>query len=255
MIARSLEYRIDLVTALLSKELRVRYKRTVLGYAWSLLNPLAMACIYFVLVTKIFAVSIDKYPLVLVAGLFPWQWIANSVLASSMIFVGNAGLIRRTSFPRAVLVLSASLNDMIHFLASVPVIIGVMLWHGVYPDARWLLFFPVLLLIQWAIVVGIGFVLASCNVFLRDLERLVAIGVTIWFYLTPVIYTRDMLGRHSDLLKLNPVTGVVLAWRSLFMGAPIDLAMLGWSVLWAIAILPCGYFLYRKMQWRFAELV
>jgi len=256
VIARSIEYRRDLVAALLTKELRARYKRTVLGYAWSLLNPLAMAAIYFVLVTRIFDVKVENYSLVLVAGLFPWQWIANSIMSSSMVFVGNAGLIRRTSFPRAVLVLSTSLNDLVHYLASVPVILGFMLWFRIIPDARWLLLLPILLVVQWAIILGIGFIVASANVFFRDLERITTIGVTIWFYLTPVIYTREMIaGKHEWLLYANPVTGVLLGWRSLFMGEPIDLVLLACSAAWAVVLSSAGYMFYRRVQWRFAELV
>lgn len=256
MIARSIEYRWDLVAALLTKELRARYKRTVLGYAWSLLNPLAMAAIYFVLVTRIFDVKVENYALVLVAGLFPWQWVANSVMSSSMVFVGNSGLIRRTSFPRAVLLISTSLNDLVHFLASVPVILGFMLWFRIYPDARWLVLLPALLVIQWAIILGIGFMVASANVFFRDLERITTIGVTIWFYLTPVIYTRDMItGKHAWLLYANPVTGVLLAWRSLFMGESVDLVLLCGSAFWGGVLITVGYAFYRRVQWRFAELV
>jgi lipopolysaccharide transport system permease protein len=256
MTSKSLEYRRDLVSALLAKELRVRYKRTVLGYAWSLLNPLAMALIFFVLVTNIFNVAIEKYPLVLVAGLFPWQWMANSTTASAMIFVGSAGLIRRTPFPRGALVVSTALNDMVHFLASIPVIVAVMLWYGMYPDVRWLWWIPLLLIIQWSMLVGIAFFIASCNVFLRDLERLTAIGVTIWFYLTPVIYTRDMLtGRRANLMYLNPAAGIIQAWRSIFMNTPIDIAAVGASAVWAILLITGGYVFFRKVQWRFAELV
>ncbi|MBL8874767.1 MAG: ABC transporter permease [Phycisphaerae bacterium] len=256
MIARSLEYRRDLIAALLIKELRARYKRTVLGYAWSLLNPLAMAAIYFVLVNRIFAVQIKNYPLVLVAGLFPWQWVANSVTSSTMVFIANAGLIRRTSFPRAALLVSATLNDLVHYLASVPVIIGFMLWFGIYPDARWIIFVPLLIVVQWAVIMGIAFIISSCNVFFRDLERITTIGVTLWFYMTPIIYTRDMLsGRHDYLLIVNPVAGVLLGWRSLFMGESIDLMLVLCSAVWGAVLLSVGYAFYRRVQWRFAELV
>jgi len=256
VISRSIEYHRDLVAALLVKELRARYKRTVLGYAWSLLNPLAMAAIYFMLVTRVFALQIENYPLMLIGGLLPWQWFANSVNSSSMIFVANGGLIRRTSFPRAVLMISSSLNDLVHFLASIPVILGFMLWFGVLPDARWLIFFPLLIAIQWAIIVGIGLFLASANMFFRDLERITSIFTTIWFYMTPIIYTREMLkGKQEYILYANPVAGVMLGWRSLFMGEPIDYMLVLCSLAWGVGLLSLGYLFYRRVQWRFAELV
>ncbi|MGH7244136.1 MAG: ABC transporter permease [Phycisphaerales bacterium] len=256
MIARSIEYRWDLVTALLAKELRARYKRTFLGYAWSLLNPLAMACVFFVLVSRVFEVKLDKYPLLLVAGLFPWQWVANSISTSTNIFVGNASLIRRTSFPRGLLVVSASMNDLIHYLASVPVIVALMAWYGLYPEVRWLWLFPLLIVTQGAVVMGIAFIVATCNVFVRDLERIMSIAISLWFYVTPIIYTNDMLSMQGQkLLLLNPVAGVMIGWRSLYMGGPVNLIALASSMVWGALLLPAGYALFKRLHWRFAELV
>lgn len=115
---------------------------------------------------------------------------------------------------------------------------------------------PLLIVVQWAVIMGIAFIISSCNVFFRDLECITTIGVTLWFYMTPIIYTRDMLsGRHDYLLIVNPVAGVLLGWRSLFMGESIDLMLVLCSAVWGAVLLSVGYAFYRRVQWRFAELV
>src|SRR2546425_9897030 len=174
----------DILLELTKKEVKVRYKNTYLGYLWSLLNPLASAAVLFFAFKIVMRVPIENYTLFLLAGLFPWQWFSNSVNASASVFIANSSLIKKTSFPRELLVYSVVLNDLFHFLCSVPVIIILLVIHGKSPTLAWLLWLPLLVLCQALLVSGLSLVVASVNLFFRDLERLVGVGGNLLFYLT-----------------------------------------------------------------------
>jgi len=254
--AGRLEYYRDLVLSLLSAELAVRYRNTVLGYAWSVLHPLMFTLVFLFAFKVVLGIRIENYTLFLVAGMFPWQAIQNSICSSTGAFLGNSSLIKRVRFPRHFLVMVGVLNDLIHYVLSLP-IIGLMMWfHAVAPTYHLLWALPVLLAVQFLITLGVSLLVATCNLFLRDLERLVAIAMMLLFYLTPILYKEDMVPAGLRWVNYaNPMASLVISWRHLFMGLPLDPYGLAASAGWAAAALLVGYGLYRKLNWRFGELV
>src|SRR4030043_1394579 len=120
MRQHSIEYYKDLVLALTQKELKVKYRRSFLGYLWSVANPLALALVFFIAFKVVMRIQIENYTLFLISGLFPWQWFSNSVSSSAMAFVSNASLIKKVNFRSESLVVATVLNDMLHFILSVP---------------------------------------------------------------------------------------------------------------------------------------
>jgi lipopolysaccharide transport system permease protein len=246
----------DLVFVLVAKELKVRYRSTVLGYAWSLLHPLAFAAIFFVLFKVVMRIPREDYALFLITGLFPWQWFANSIGASTVSFLHNSSLIRKVMFPRHLLVLAAVLNDMFHFLVSVPVIVLFMLYHRTVPSLSWIVLLPLLVLIQLMFTHGVALALATCNLFFRDLERLAVILTTLWFYVTPVLFPADMIPAGLGwVVYANPLAAIVGCWRGLFLDGSVPGALLGLAAAWAILALGAGHRVYRALSWRFAEIV
>ncbi|MEL7088794.1 MAG: hypothetical protein AAGL98_10200, partial [Planctomycetota bacterium] len=145
--ARRFEYACDLLAVLVLKELRVRYKRTVLGYAWSLVQPLAFAAVYYVVFKQFIRIDTGDvdYTLFLVCGLFAWQWFSNGVVSSTMALVGNGPLITKVSFPRIYAVLSGFMNDLVHYLLATPVVLGFVFAFGYRPHGSWLWLLPMLL--------------------------------------------------------------------------------------------------------------
>ncbi|MHB8881366.1 MAG: ABC transporter permease [Thermodesulfovibrionales bacterium] len=253
---RSFTYYQDLLVALTNKELKVRYQRSLLGYLWSVANPLAMALIFFVAFKIIMRVDIPNYTLFLIAGLFPWQWFSNSVNASTMIFVSNASLIKKINFNRESLVIAVVLNDMIHFILSVPVIVIFMIFYGIRPNPGWILYLPLLLLIQLVLTFGVAIAVAAINLFFRDLERIVGILTVLLFYATPILYPADMVpAEYRALILLNPAATLVLGWRSLFMNTPMDFSALGLALLYSLMVLAAGYAVFHRLKWRFAEVL
>jgi homopolymeric O-antigen transport system permease protein len=253
---RTIVYYRDLILVLLAKNFKIRYKSTFMGYAWSVLHPLALALIFFMFFRIVVRVRVDAYALYLIGGLFPWQCIANTCTGSNMYFLGNASLIKKVRFQRAMLVLAGVLNESAHFAISIPVIIAFMLYYGKLPGLNWLWSVPALLVVQVLMMFGVGLAIATSNLFFRDLERLVSLVMQILFYLTPIIYPIDMVpSEYGWIFYANPFASIVICWRGLFYNAHVPPLYLGVAFLWSCALAALGLLIYRRKVWRFAEIV
>jgi len=256
MKKNSLEYYKDLVLVLTQKELKVRYKRSFLGYLWSIANPLALALVFFIAFKIFMKIPIENYTLFLIAGLFPWQWFLNSVNSSAMVFIGNATLIKKVHFRQEVLVVAAILNDMLHFLLSIPVIILFLFIYGMQPSVTWLLGIPVFLIIQFIITMGFSLAVSALNLFFRDIERIVFIFTSLMFYMTPIIYSEEMVpAEYRTLILSNPLSILFISWRNLLMHGKLNLHDMVLALFYALLVFTLGYLVYRKLKWRFAEVL
>jgi lipopolysaccharide transport system permease protein len=254
--SRIFQHNKDLVIALTQKELKIRYKRNILGYLWSVGSPLAQALVFFIAFKVIMKVDIKNYTLFLISGLFPWQWFSNSINCAPMILVGNASLIKKVNFAREVLVVAAVLNDMLHFVLSIPVIMVFMFFYGITPTLSWFIYVPLLLIMQFALTFGVAVAVSAVNLFFRDMERIVSILTSLMFYTIPIIYSADMVpARFRPLIMLNPLSVLVLSWRSLFMDGAVDPLSIGLSFTFSLLVLAAGYAVFRRLRWRFAEVL
>jgi lipopolysaccharide transport system permease protein len=246
---------IDLVLALTVKEIKVRYQRTVLGYTWSLLNPLVFAVTYWIAFKAILNVKIEGYFIFLLAGLFPWQWLNNSVQLAPKAFINNSSLVKKIAFPRYLIVASSVVTEGLHFLLCLPVLAGLSLLFGRGTvSMSWLWGAPILLVVQGLMIYGIALAVASCNVFLRDLERLIGLGMTVLFYVTPVIFERQMVPAvFQPLIAMNPFTYLIVAWRALLLDGILDWHAVGVAAAIAVVVVAAGQVIFDRLQWKFAE--
>lgn len=246
----------DLLRVLVGKELQVRYKGSFLGYFWSVLHPLAFTAVFYVVFGTIVRLDVEHYALTLVTALFPWQWLQNSATASPTWFLGNSALIKKVRFPRWTLVLAGILTDLTHFLFAMPVILAFLWIEGFPARGEWVVLVPLLLGAQLLVTFGISLVIASANLFLRDLERLTTLVLLLWFYATPVLYPVAMVpDAWRPLVAYNPGGALVICWRQLFLEGtvPGDSFAAAWAG--GLALVAFGSFVYRSLQWRFAEVV
>lgn len=256
MISRANQYRRDLIIALVKKEVKARYKNSFLGYLWSILLPLSQALVFYVAFKFIVRIQIDNYVLFLVAGLFPWQWFVNSIQSSATAFLGNATLIKKTVFPREFIIYANVLNDLVHFLLSLPVILGFLLVYHQGLHLTTLIILPILLAIQFLLTTGVAMIISSVNVFFRDLERLVVILISVLFYLTPIVFAESMIPpKLSFLLYANPLAGLISAYRQLFLYGTVNWTYVALSAGYAVIFFIVGRNIFKKLQWRFAEVL
>lgn len=253
---RNLENYRDLLLVLLQKEVKVRYSSKMLGYLWSVASPLAFAFVYYIAFSGILRVRVEGYPLILMSGLFPWQWFGNSVGSAPRQFLNNSTIIKKVNFPRNIIPLATVMNHMVHFVLSLPVIILFMMIYHKPISTSWLYGMPLMILVQLITVYGISLILASLNLFLRDIERLTQIVMTFAFYFTPIIFTIDMIPeKYRYLIPFNPAAPLMINWRNLILHGTMDFHYLGISFVYAIAFLILGTAVYNKLSWKFAEVV
>jgi lipopolysaccharide transport system permease protein len=251
-----LQHVIDIIIVLTQKELKVRYKSNVLGYFWSVGHPLAFALVFFVAFKVVVRIPIEDYVLFLIAGLFPWQWFANSVNASPSLFLGNASIIKKVKFPRNLIVFSQVLQDMVHFILSIPVLVLFVFIYGKSPSVSWIYGIPIMLIIQFFLIYGVCLFISSVNLFFRDLERLTTIFMMLLLYFTPVIYSETMIpDKYRIYMHANPLASFVVNWRNLLLNGSVDWLLIAESLIYSLIILAIGQATYKKLNWRFAEVL
>ncbi len=247
---------IDLILVLIQKQMKVRYKNSFLGYLWSIGHPLAFAIVFFIAFRLVMRIEIENYALFLICGLFSWQWFANSINSAPVVFLENASVIKKVNFPRNLLPFAHVMQDMIHFVLAIPVVIVFLIIHGSMPAPTWIFGVPALLVIQFLLIYGICLAVSAINLFFRDLERLTAIIMMLFFYATPVIYQESMVPEKLlPFLYLNPFTSLVICWRKLLLHGVFDVTHAGLGLFWALLSLQGGRFVYRKLAPRFAEVL
>lgn len=252
------QHYLDLIIVLTQKEMRVRYKNSFLGYLWCMLLPIAFALVYFIAFKNILSVPIENFALFLLAGLFPWQWFANSVNMSPTAFLGgNVALIKKINFPRYLIPFSVVLQEGIHFVFALPVLIAILLYYGKSPSIAWLYGVPFLLSVQFLMVYGISLLVSVANLFFRDMEKLTSIFVTLLFFLTPIVYSETMVPEKykSIIVTFNPFCSLIVSWRNLILYGTVEPAYAGTSLLFAVPIFMVGYLVYHKLSWRIAEVI
>ncbi len=253
---RKLQHLIDIILVLTQKEIKIRYKSSLLGYVWSVAHPLAFALVFFIAFGVIMKIQMENYALFLIAGLFPWQWMANSIGASPLVLWSNSPLIKKMNFPRNSIPFALVLQETFHYLMSIPVIVFFLFLYGQTPSWSWLWGIPFLLVTQYAMTYGLSLFLASVNLFFRDLERLTGIFMTFLFYFTPIIYPEKMVpANYKAFLDLNPFSPLMISWRNLFLSGTWDSSYLFLSLLYALLALILGQLTYKKLCWKFAEVL
>ena len=193
---RRWRHRADLVLHLARREFSLRYHDSALGVLWSLLLPLAQLLVLVFLFQRVIPLGIEAYPAFVLSALLPWSWFSASVGAAGGLFVGNRDLVRQPGFAPAILVFVNALSNLISLLVSLPILLVLLGWYGREPGVS-LLVLPVLLIIQCLLIVGLGLAVATLNVFYRDVQHIVTVGLMLLFYMTPVFYRTNEVGEMA----------------------------------------------------------
>ena len=247
----------DLLYFLTRREISIRYKQTILGFAWAIIQPVMTMLVFTVFLGKFAKVPSDgiPYPVFSYLGLLPWTYFANAVTRSATSLVTNANLLSKVYFPRLLIPLSGVLSAMVDFLISFAVLVVLMLWYGITPAWQTLWLVPLTLLTALA-AVGVGMWLSALNVKYRDVQHAIPFLMQLWMYATPVVYPASVVPeRWRVLFALNPLTGVIEAYRAATLGRPMPWAMLAVSVVSTLVAVALGTWQFRRMERVFADVV
>jgi ABC-2 type transport system permease protein len=253
----------ELFINLTLRELRSKYKRSFLGWAWSLLNPLATMFVYTIVFKLFFRAdpphgvgNLDQYSLFLMCALLPWNFFSLTVMGSIGSLVGNAALIQKSFFERKLLPASNVGANLVSHLIEMALLVVVLAGFG---DWQAVAFLPIVLVFMAVMAVfafGMGMLFSALNVYFRDIEHLMNIVLLVWIYLTPVIYPLSLSGAHKyvTLLKLNPMTEMTECFRAvLYYGQFPTLVEFAYFASAAVLALAVGWTVFSRLQGRMAE--
>jgi lipopolysaccharide transport system permease protein len=251
------EYR-ELLFFLTWRDIKIRYKQTLLGIAWAIIQPFFTMVVFSLFFGKLARVPSDglPYPLFAFAALVPWNFFANGLSQSSNSLVANANLLQKVYFPRLVIPLSSVLSGIIDFLFSLAMLLGMMMFYGFFPDHRLVWLLPLLLLALVASL-AVGLWLSALNVKYRDVRYTIPFFTQIWLLATPIAYPSSLLPEPwRTLYGVNPMAGVVEGFRWALLGSGTSPGpMILCSVLVSLGLLVGGAFFFRRMERTFADLI
>ncbi|MDQ3280816.1 MAG: ABC transporter permease [Acidobacteriota bacterium] len=248
----------DLLYVFVWRDIKVRYRQTLLGALWVMGQPLVTMLIFTILfhrVAKLGTGSHVPYPLFVMAGLLLWNFVSAAINHGANSLIGASYLISKVYFPRLLIPLSFVLTDAFDLVVSALLLVPLMLWYGVYPGAAVLLA-PLFVLLAGLFATGIGLWSAALNVEYRDIRVIIPWVLQLAMYVTPVVYPLEAVpGRFRWLAVVNPMTGIVEAFRWSLFGTPFDPQPLLWSIAATLFLMVSGAYYFRRTERRFADLL
>ena len=259
-LGQLLRYR-ALVASLVARDLRARYRGSLLGFAWSFINPLLLLLIYTFVFTVVLpgarGMGVEPYAVFLFCGILPWTWFSSSLLEASNVLVAGGNLIKKVMFPAEVLPLVTVFAGLAHFAFGLPILAAFLIYFAV-PVGVDLALLPVIVLAQLLLTAGLALLVSSITVHFRDVRDLLANLLTLWFFATPIIYPIEQAPpRVQQLLNLNPFTHLaVLYQETLFRQEPFDdWWRLGVIAAVAVVTFAVGYVVFDRLRDTLAEEV
>jgi len=245
----------EMISSLVKKDLRGRYKGSVLGFLWTFINPICQIIIYTMVFSVIMDSGIDNFYLFLIVGLIPWIFFSSSINGGAVSIIIQQDLVKKIYFPRKVLPISYVTSSFVNMLFSFVIIFAVLFVSGFGVNIFALVFLPLVMIIEYILALGIALICAACTVFFRDLEHILGIITMAWMYLTPIMYSVDMIPKKIlPIFNLNPMTPVITAYRDIlyFKNIP-NIETLIQALCAGLAIFFLGIFIFSKLQRNFAE--
>lgn len=244
----------ELLKSSVKKDVGGKYKNSFLGVLWSFVNPLLQIAVYAIVFPLIMRNNQPHYTLFLCSALIPWTFFSTAITRSSFTMIENGNIIKKVYFPREILPISVVTSEAVNFIISTIIIVGFALFEGV-GFSIYLLFYPIVLLVQYVLLIGISLIISSITVYVRDLQHIIGVLMQLLFYATPIVYAVNSIPENFRwILKYNPMTYIIDGYRAMFYSHTMpNMKMI--MVVFAIGIIITilGYMLFNKLQKRFAE--
>jgi len=251
-----------LIQSLVARELKARYRGSVLGFFWSFINPLLLLLVYSFVFTYVMKGSSDEriqpYALFMFCGILPWTWFSSSLLESSGTLIAGGNLIKKVLFPAEVLPIVTVLANMVHFFLGLPILAAFLIYYQRPLDPLELLWFPVIVLVQLVLTFGLALLVSALTVHFRDLKDLLGNLLTLWFFATPIIYPMQEAPENLRwALNLNPMTHLSISYQEVlfYVGPHGHWRWLVALAAMSIVVFLAGYFVFDRLRDSFAEEV
>ncbi|MEM7761831.1 MAG: ABC transporter permease [Cyanobacteria bacterium P01_A01_bin.40] len=245
MLPRRLIYLYDLLSQLLIRELKLKYKRSILGIAWTLINPLLKLIVFALIFRSVLTIETEHYAAFVFCGLLVWNWFQDSLTETSGIIVDSTSLIQQPGFPLAILPVVVIMNGMIHFLLALPILGILLLLEGVKVKLGIIIWLPILMILQFILTISLGYIFAAINVIFRDTQYTVGVLLQICFFLTPIFY--DISNIEVPLIyNINPLVHLVTAYRNVLIQGVYP----EWKALGIIAIFSITFLFFSQSYFR-----
>ncbi|MBW7885223.1 MAG: ABC transporter permease [Caldilineaceae bacterium] len=248
----------DLLLAWTGRNVRARYQQSALGWLWALIQPVASVLMFTLIFTRFVPVDTGGIPYIVFSyvAMVPWTFLAASLSDMSNSLVYNMGLVAKIYFPREILPIAAMLARLLDFFVASLVLIVLMVIYRVPLVWEALIWLPVILAVQIALILGLGIALASMNVFYRDVQPMLTLGIQLWFYASPIIYPVDLVPESMrTFYYLNPMAGILESYRAVLIHGSMPGSYLATSAFGSVLILVIGYWLFKRVEFLFADLV
>jgi lipopolysaccharide transport system permease protein len=253
MWREQVEYR-ELLRQMTARDLLLRYKQTVMGVGWAVFMPLVNTAVFSVIFTRVAPLETPvAYPVFAFCGLWAWNFFASSLRFSVTSLTSNANLVSKVYFPREIFPFSSILVSLVDFVVGAAVLVALMIWFRV-PVGPHLLWLPLVIVVHVIFTAAVALILSMANLFYRDVKYLFEVAITVWMFATSVVYPVDRIGGWlGAVLKLNPMTPIIDAYRSvLLLNAPPPAALAPAAGVAVVALL-LGWLLFHRMEFEFAE--
>ena len=244
----------DLLRELVVRDMKLRYKRSVLGLAWSLINPLAQLLVLYLIFSLVLPLDIPNYPVFLFTGLLVWTWFQSSLLSATSVILENPDLIRRPGFPVAVLPVVTVITQLIHFLLALPILLIFLLFSHIRLTGT-ILLLPLIITLQFVFTLSLTYLVAAVHVTFRDTQYLLGILLLLGFYLSPIFYEASLIPAGFQFIyHLNPMVDLINAYRTILIQGelPDYLPLLLLGVV-STGLLAAGYRIFVQSSYRFIE--
>jgi lipopolysaccharide transport system permease protein len=251
---RRLTYLRDLLREMVARDMKLRYKRSILGIAWSLLNPLIQMLVFIFLFRRVMPLDIPNYPSFVFTGVLAWNWFQTALFLATGAITDSRELIRRPGFPTTILPVVTVTTHLIHFLLALPVLLLFLLLGGGRLTSA-ILMLPLVIVLQFLLILGLGYLVATVHVTFRDTQHLLGVFFMLLFYLTPVFYDASIIpARYQTFYRLNPMFHLITAYRVILIQGDLpDLrALLALGVLVGV-LLWLGHTVFTRASYHFVE--
>jgi lipopolysaccharide transport system permease protein len=247
-------YQRDLLRELVARDMKMQYKHSLLGFAWSLLNPLLHLLVFYFIFRVVLTINMQRFTSHVLIGLLVWNWFQNSLTQAATAITGNRELVRRPGFNMTILPVISVITNLINFLFSLPVLAVVLLLDKTTPNLS-LAVLPGLIVLEFILILGLSYIVAGANVLFRDTQHLLSVLLRLCFFLTPIFYDASALpARWQRIYTLNPMVGLVQAFRAILMGnGPLQWPSLLLPLALALFFLALGYVIFVRVNYRFVE--